>query len=469
MNRRGNAVDMSGPLMAQACAGVKGTVAVPGDKSISHRALMLGALAEGTTTITGLLEGDDVLHTAAAMRTLGADIEVDEREDQHGGGVQRVWSVAGIGGTTRPRPSPDLRLYFGNAGTGARLALGLVAGLGQGARFDGDVSLRARPMGRILTPLRQMGLIAVADDDKLPVTLSPRGDAHLKAIDYTLPVASAQVKSAILLAGLNARGTTRIVEPALSRDHTENMLTAFGATLMRNAPSNAEDPKEASTIITLDGGQRLKACAVRVPGDPSSAAFLLVLGLIAQNAHITVTNVLLNPLRAGLFETLQEMGADLTISDVETQNGEHIGTVTARSSQLRGVKVPAIRAPAMIDEYPILAVAAAFATGRTHMTGIGEMRVKESDRIAATEAGLRANGVTCESGPDWLAVEGTGAAKGGGSVATHHDHRIAMAFLVMGCAATNPVRVDSGAMIATSFPNFCALMNGLGADIHACS
>lgn len=454
-------VPMDGPLRASSGAAPRGVVEVPGDKSISHRALMLGALAHGQTKITGLLEGDDVLHTAAAMRALGADIEVDEGRAGADDTPTPVWSVTGIGGHARPERDGDLRLYFGNAGTGVRLTLGLIAGLGLGARFDGDGSLRGRPMGRILAPLRQMGLVATTEDDKLPITVNVREEGALPAIDYTLPVASAQVKSAVLLAGLNSKGTTRITEPVPSRDHTENMLIAFGATLARSEkPGGGRE-------ITLEGGQALNGCTVVVPGDPSSAAFLVVLGLIAKDAEITVKTVLLNPLRTGLFETLREMGGDLTIADVRIQNGEQVGTITARSSALRGVDVPASRAPSMIDEYPILAVAAAFASGRTHMAGIGEMRVKESDRIAATEAGLRANGVRCESGPDWLAVEGSASPNGGGLVSTHHDHRIAMAFLVMGCAAVNPVHVDSGAMIATSFPDFCTLMNRLGATIEA--
>ena len=455
MNDAKTGLGQPGKVRMQRADGLQGHTSVPGDKSISHRALMFGAIAQGETRITGLLEGDDVLRTAAAMRTLGADIEVDLT------GAERIWRIQGVDRTHLLNQSTPLRLYFGNAGTGARLAMGLVGGLGVAARFDGDASLRKRPMGRILDPLLAMGLEAQSNDGKLPVVIMPQAGSPLHGIEYTLRVASAQVKSAVLLAGLNSLGRTRIVEPILSRDHTENMLSAFGVALAR-VPDG-----EGGQVITLNGGQALTGTHIVVPGDPSSAAFLIVAALITRDSEIVINDVLLNPMRTGLLDTLQEMGADISITNERQIGGEKIGSITARSSALKGVNVPACRAPSMIDEYPILSVAAAFADGVTTMNGIGEMRVKESDRIAATQAGLSVNGVETDSGPDWMSVTGMRRPPGGGHVITHDDHRIAMSFLIMGCATLKPVSIDTGAMIETSFPTFLPMMTQMGACVDS--
>lgn len=428
---------------------LRGRVRAPGDKSISHRSLILGALARGETLIEGLLEGDDVLATGRAMRAFGATVE------QLGEGR---WRVTGRGGFTEPGDVIDC----GNAGTGVRLIMGASAGFGLSATFTGDASLRGRPMMRVLRPLGEMGATWLCrEGGRLPLTLRGGG---LRAIAYRLPEPSAQVKSAVLLAGLHAEGVTEVIEPEATRDHTERMLRAFGAEV---AVSDEADGRH----IRLAGGQSLTGAAVRVPGDPSSAAFPLVAALVTPGSSVTVEGVLLNPLRAGLFETLREMGADLTIENVRTESGEQVGEVTARHSALHGVTVPPERAPSMIDEYPILAVAAAYAEGATVMRGIGEMRVKESDRIAMMAAGLAACGVGVEEEPEGLIVAGTAranhAVRGGGLVHTHGDHRIAMSCLVLGLGAEEPVAVDEPGMIATSFPGFGALMAGLGADIGA--
>lgn len=426
-----------------------GEAAAPGDKSISHRALILGALARGTTEIQGLLEGEDVRRTAAAMAAFGARVE------RLGDGA---WRVEGAGCFSEPGDIIDC----GNAGTGARLIIGAAAGYPISATFTGDASLRSRPMGRALRPLGLMGAAWVGRErDRLPLTL--RG-GNLTAIRYVLPEPSAQVKSAVLLAGLTARGETQVVEPVLTRDHTERMLRAFGAEV-----SVIDGPD--GRVIGLKGGQTLKATAVAVPGDPSSAAFPLVAALITPGSAVTVRGVLLNPLRCGLFETLKDMGADLETANIRDSGGEAIGDITARYSRLRGVEVPPERAASMIDEYPILAVAAAFAAGPTTMRGLGELRVKESDRLALMAAGLTACGVAVEEEPEGLIVMGAGLAnqpvKGGAAVTTRGDHRIAMSFLVLGLAAKTAVTVDEPAMIATSFPGFRALMTGLGARIDA--
>jgi 3-phosphoshikimate 1-carboxyvinyltransferase len=420
---------------------LKGVVAPPGDKSISHRALILGGLAEGVTEITGLLEGDDVLRTADAVRAFGAEV------DQLGGGR---WRVRGRGGFT---PSGAV-IDCGNSGTGVRLLMGAACGFPGETVFDGDQSLRKRPMGRVTNPLTEMGASFVTTDGgRLPLTLTGGG---LKAIDYTLPVPSAQVKSAVLLAGLKAEGRTSVLEPEPTRDHTERMLRAFGVEV---------------TVTEEAGGRRatvtpgpLTATTVKVPGDPSSVAFPIVAALIVPGSEVRVEGVLLNPLRTGLFDTLIEMGADLTIENRREAGGEPVGDLVARGSRLKGVVVPPERAPSMIDEYPILAVAAAFAEGVTVMLGIGEMRVKESDRIALMAAGLKACGVEVSEEPDSLEVTG-GPVAGGATVVTHGDHRIAMSHLVLGLAATAPVSVDEPGMIATSFPGFVELMRGLGAEI----
>jgi 3-phosphoshikimate 1-carboxyvinyltransferase len=434
-------------LAARPGAPLTGAAHAPGDKSISHRALILGALASGVTQIEGLLEGEDVRRTAAAMRAFGARVE------RLGAGR---WRVDGTGGLAEPADVIDC----GNAGTGARLILGAAAGFPLAATFTGDSSLRGRPMGRVLRPLGLMGASWIGRrGERLPLTL--RG-GDLRAIDYSLPEPSAQVKSAILLAGLNARGETRVIEPVLTRDHTERMLRAFGA---RVAVADGPDGRE----IVLAGGQALTGASVSVPGDPSSAAFPLVAALVTPGSAVTVKGVLLNPLRCGLFETLREMGADLDITHVCESGGDTVGDITARHSALTGVDVPPGRAASMIDEYPILAVAAAFAEGPTVMRGLGELRVKESDRIALMAAGLAACGVQVEEEPEGLIVVGTRggnhAVAGGATARTHGDHRIAMSFLVLGLAARAPVAVDEAGMIATSFPGFAGLMSGLGARI----
>ncbi len=437
----------SAGLTAKRGGPLRGRVRAPGDKSISHRSLILGALAQGTTEIEGLLEGDDVLRTAAAMRAFGADVE------RLGEGR---WRVEGKGGFSEPADVIDC----GNAGTGVRLIMGAMAGFPFAATFTGDESLRGRPMRRVLGPLGQMGASWVGrSNGRLPLTL--QGGA-LKQLSYRLPEPSAQVKSAVLLAGLHAEGGAQVIEPEATRDHTERMLRAFGAQV------EVEDRADGRWI-TLPGGQKLTGTRVRVPGDPSSAAFPLVAALVTPGSEVTVEGVLLNALRTGLFTTLQEMGGDLVISNVREESGEQVGDITARHSALKGVEVPPERAPSMIDEYPILAVAAAFADGATAMRGIGEMRVKESDRIALMAAGLASCGVGVEEEPEGLIVVGSArgnhAVVGGGRVTTKGDHRIAMSHLVMGLASEEPVAVDEPGMIATSFPGFVELMRGMGAEI----
>ncbi|MEM9224510.1 MAG: 3-phosphoshikimate 1-carboxyvinyltransferase [Pseudomonadota bacterium] len=429
----------SGPL--------RGEVRLPGDKSISHRALMFAALAVGRSKITGLLRGEDVMATAAAMRALGARV-VDDGD-----------TVAVDGAGLGLLAEPEAPLDFGNAGTGVRLAMGLVAGHPIAATFLGDASLTKRPMGRVLNPLREMGALVVArEGDRLPVSV--RGPDALIPIKYRLPVASAQVKSAVLLAGLNAPGETTVVEPVPTRDHTERMLKAFGADLtITTSPEGRH--------ITVAGQKPLTPCDVTVPADPSSAAFTLVAALIVPESDVTLRDVLLNPSRIGLMETLTEMGGQLEISNRRDAGGEEIGDIRVKASALKGVNVPAERAPSMIDEYPVLAMAAAFAEGETRMAGVGEMRVKECDRLAAVAEGLAANGVDHEEGKDFLVVRGRTGAVGGGTVKTHLDHRIAMSFLVLGLGADRPVQVDDHGVIATSFPNFLPLMTGLGAQIAA--
>jgi len=401
-------------------------------------------MAQGETQITGLLEGDDVLRTAAAMRAFGAGVE------RQGDGS---WRVEGRGGFSEPQDVVDC----GNAGTGVRLIMGAAAGYGLNATFTGDASLRGRPMGRVLDPLSQMGARFIARaGGRLPLTLKGGG---LQGLNYRLPMASAQVKSAVLLAGLNAEGGVEVREPEPTRDHTERMLRAFGAEV-------AVRDEGGERIVRLAAGQALTGCVIDVPGDPSSAAFPIVAALITPGSQVTVENVLLNPLRTGLFETLKEMGADLTFENLRDAGGEPVGDITATYSRLTGVEVPAERAPSMIDEYPILAVAAAFATGPTVMRGIGEMRVKESDRVALMAQGLAACGVDVHEEPEALTVLGRGSRPaGGGLITTHGDHRIAMSHLVLGLAAREAVTVDQPGMIATSFPGFVDLMAGLGAKI----
>lgn len=427
---------------------LRGIVRAPGDKSISHRSMILGALATGTTTVEGLLEGDDVLATARAMQAFGARVEQE--------GVGR-WRIEGQGGFSEPSDVIDC----GNAGTGVRLIMGAAAGFPMCATFTGDSSLRGRPMGRVLDPLARMGATWLGrDKGRLPLTL--KGGA-LRGLNYTLPMASAQVKSAVLLAGLHAEGGVEVIEPEATRDHTERMLRAFGAEVIVEDRVVGE---KTIRHIRLPEGQKLTGTHIAVPGDPSSAAFPLVAGLIVPGSEVTVEGVMLNELRTGLFTTLQEMGADLIITNQRLSSGEEVGDITARYSKLKGVVVPPERAPSMIDEYPILAIAAAFAEGDTVMRGVGEMRVKESDRIALTAAGLEACGVDVEEEPEGFIVHGTGQPpRGGATVETHGDHRIAMSHLILGMAAQAPVAVDEPGMIATSFPGFADLMRGLGATL----
>ncbi len=432
------------PLASSGCTTpLSGDVDLPGDKSISHRSLMFGAMTIGQTTIKGLLEGEDVLATAGAMRTLGATIERDKD----------IWRVSGLG--TGGLLEPEQVIDYGNAGTGVRLALGIAAAHPFATTFTGDASLSGRPMGRVLDPLREMGADVIArSGDRLPLTV--RGANPMAPIRYRVPVASAQVKSAVLLAGLNIEGVTTVIEPVATRDHTERMLKGFGAQI------ESRTDARGVTEIQLTGMPDLKPQNITVPGDPSSAAFLIVAALIVPGSQITIRNHLLNPARIGLIVTLQEMGADLTIDNERVSGGEPIGDVKVRASELKGVIVPANRAPSMIDEYPVLAVAASFAEGETVMNGLHELRVKESDRLAAVAFGLKANGVTCREGKDTLAVTG-GRVHGGGLVPTHLDHRIAMSFLIMGLASDNPVTIDDAAVMATSFPGFRQLLQRLGA------
>ena len=423
---------------------------MPGDKSISHRALILGLLATGETRIEGLLEGDDVLRTAEACRALGAGVT---RE------AEGRWRVrgAGIGGLVEPADVLD----FGNAGTGARLMMGVAGGHPIMATFDGDASLRKRPMRRILDPLVRMGVTVVreAEGGRVPLTL--RGPRETIPIIYETPAASAQIKSAVLLAGLNAPGRTTVIEREATRDHTERMLRHFGAEV-------AVEPHGLhGCAVSVRGQPELRGSRVVVPSDPSSAAFPLVAALIVPGSEIVLEGVMMNPLRTGLITTLLEMGADIERLNERDEGGETVADLRVRASRLTRVDLPAARAPSMIDEYPILAVAAAFAEGATRMRGLHELRVKESDRLAAVAAGLGAAGVPHEIEGDDLIVHGAGGrVRGGGTVTTHLDHRIAMSFLVMGLAAQEPVTVDDGAMIATSFPTFIALMRDLGASIR---
>ena len=432
---------------AERSPALTGTVRAPGDKSISHRALIFGALAEGKSRITGLLEGADILSTAGAMRSFGADVQ------KHDDGS---WSVTGCGETGFV--SPDMPVDCGNAGTGVRLIMGAASGFSLSAVFTGDASLSARPMGRVLDPLSEMGVTYQAKKGgRLPVTL--RSDGALSPIDYTPPHASAQVKSAILLAGLGSTGITTVTEPTLSRDHTENMLKAFGAEV-------TVKPMGHGQKVSVKGPVTLKAANVAVPGDPSSAAFPIVAALITPGSDITIENVMMNPTRIGLFETLSEMGAYIRSDNFRTSGGEVIADIQVKYSKLHGVIVPPERAPSMIDEYPILAIAAAYASGTTTMRGIAEMRVKESDRISATVALLENNGVETSEYEDGFSVKG-GSVAGGGTVKTHHDHRIAMSALILGLNADAPVHIDDGSMIATSFPTFFTVMDNIGAVLQS--
>jgi len=435
------------PLAARRSGPLHGRVRVPGDKSISHRALILGALAVGETWIAGLLEGEDVINTGKAMRALGASVE------RIGQGAWRVHGV-GVGGFAQP----DAPLDFGNSGTGCRLIIGAVAGCPITATFDGDASLRSRPMRRVLDPLERMGAhtVSAAEGGRLPLTLAGARDCI--PIVYEPPAASAQLKSAVLLAGLTAPGETVVAEKEATRDHTERMLRHFGAEV------RVETQGAHGRRVTLKGQPELAPAPVAVPADPSSAAFPLVAGLIVPGSDIILEGVMLNVTRTGLLATLREMGAVIEELDPRLEGGEDVADLRVRATALRGVDVPPERAPFMIDEYLVLGVAAAFAEGATRMRGLKELRVKESDRLDATAAMLRVNGIEVEIEGDDLIVHGKGRAPGGGQVATHMDHRIAMAFLVMGLASDKPVGVDDTSFIATSFPSFVPMMRGLGGE-----
>ncbi len=433
--------------------GLTGTVRVPGDKSISHRSFMFGGLAAGETRITGLLEGEDVLATGRAMQAMGAQMR---KQDD-------IWIVQGTGNGCLLEP--EAPLDFGNAGTGVRLTMGLVGTYDMTTRFVGDASLSKRPMARVLNPLREMGVqVDASEGDRLPLTL--RGPRMANPISYRVPMASAQVKSAVLLAGLNTPGITTVIEPVLTRDHTEKMLSGFGADL------EIDIDQEGVRHIHIQGQGELRGQTIDVPGDPSSAAFPMVAALIVPGSDITIENVLMNPTRTGLITALQEMGGQIDIINMRDAGGEDVADLHVKSSELKGIVVPPSLAPSMIDEYPVLAVAAAFAQGETVMDGLEELRVKESDRLTAVARGLEANGVDCTEGKASLSVRGNPGGKGLGAVSqnalveTHLDHRIAMAFLVMGLATEKTVTIDDATMIATSFPEFMPLMQKAGARIE---
>ncbi len=444
----GNGTEPRGALRSAACDALRGEIAVPGDKSISHRAVILGGLAVGETRITGLLEGEDVLRTAAALRALGASVE------RTGTGEWRIHGV-GVGGLAEPTDILDM----GNSGTAARLLAGVLATHPITSFMTGDASLRRRPMQRVIVPLSEIGAGFVSrTGGRMPLAII--GAAEPVPVTYTLPVASAQVKSAVLLAGLNTPGLTTVVEPEATRDHTERMLRHFGGTVHVVAEDGARR-------ISVEGQPELTGCNVDVPGDFSSAAFPIVAALLRPDSQLLIRNVGMNPGRIGLLTTLLEMGADIELRDERERGGEPVADLFVRGSRLQGVEVPPERAPSMIDEYPILAVAAAFAEGRTVMRGLAELRVKESDRLGVMADGLAACGVTVEAGTDSMTVTGSadGTVRGGATIATELDHRIAMSFLVLGMATEQPVTVDDAAPIATSFPGFAALLNGIGGAI----
>lgn len=438
------------PMTSSACGPLSGQADVPGDKSISHRSLILGAMAVGETIVTGLLEGEDVLDTAKAMRAFGAEVTRD---------VDGTWHIhgVGVGGFAEPENVIDC----GNSGTGVRLIMGSMATSPISATFTGDASLNKRPMARVTDPIALFGAQSVGrSGGRLPMTIV--GAADPVPVRYVVPVPSAQVKSAVLLAGLNAPGETVVIEKEATRDHTERMLAGFGAQI-------TTEETDEGRVITLTGRPELKPQTIVVPRDPSSAAFPVCAAIITPGSDVLVPNIGLNPTRAGLFFTLQDMGADLTFENMREEGGEPVADLRAKfSPDLKGIEVPPERAASMIDEYPVLSVVAAYAKGDTVMRGVKELRVKESDRIEAMAAGLRLNGVTVEDGPDWWIVKGLGHGNvpGGATCASHLDHRIAMSFLVMGMASQAPVRVDDGGPIATSFPIFEALMNRLGAKIE---
>lgn len=433
------------PRAFSASAPLQGKIAIPGDKSISHRSLMLSALAVGESRVTGLLEGHDVLATAAAMRAMGASIERQS---------DREWRIhgVGVGGLLQPQGALDM----GNSGTSTRLLMGLVASHPITATFVGDASLSGRPMGRVIDPLSQMGAdITASPGGRLPLML--RGLAPAIPLSYRLPVASAQVKSAVLLAGLNTPGITEVIEPVPTRDHSERMLRGFGADL------TVETGADGTRHIRIRGEAELKPQTIIVPGDPSSAAFFIVAALLVPGSDVIITNVGLNPTRAGLIDVLRQMGGDIAELNPRDVGGEPVADLHVRHSALRGIDVDPAVVPSMVDEFPILFVAAALAEGRTTTTGLDELRVKESDRIAVMATGLTAIGARVEESEDGLTIDGTGGdpLPGGATIASHLDHRICMSFAIAGLVSSTPVTIDDIAPVATSFPNFEALLAGL--------
>jgi 3-phosphoshikimate 1-carboxyvinyltransferase len=439
-------------LTSHTVTGLHGMAKVPGDKSISHRALILGAIAEGVTEIEGLLLGEDVIHTAGALTKMGADITLPKDPT-----AKAVIRGVGLHGLTPPEDD----LEMGNSGTSTRLLMGLVAGQPITARFTGDASLSKRPMKRVTEPLTEMGAGFESADgsDRLPMVV--QGSATLTALDYTLPVASAQVKSAILLAALTAKGETRIIEPVPTRDHSENMLKSFGAAV------TVTPMADGATEIRLTGGHSLQGSAVTVPGDPSSAAFLTVAALVTPDSEIRMPAIGMNPRRDGLYRSLIEMGADISFDNERLMAGERVVDMTVRSSRLRGVTVPPARAASMIDEYPVLFIAAACAEGQSRMEGLHELTVKESNRLEVMGDGLTACGVSCTVGSDYMEIEGaSGHIHGGAEVQTKLDHRIAMSFLVLGMVTKNRITIDDATPIKTSFPDFISLMALLGAQFE---
>jgi 3-phosphoshikimate 1-carboxyvinyltransferase len=443
------------PWQAKKSTNLTGECNIPGDKSISHRSMLFGGLARGTTKAYGLLEGEDVINSAKAMAAFGAS---PEKKSDH-------WIITGTGNGCLLAPTAPID--FGNSGTGARLTIGLAGAYDFETEMMGDASLSSRPMGRVIEPLQQMGLQVVkSNDNKFPLTI--RGSRTMAPIEYRLPVASAQVKSAILLAALNTPGITRVIEPVETRDHTENMLRGFGVEL--DISKNAAGER----VISMEGQQELSAQEIVVPADPSSAAFLIVAGLICEGSDLTLKNILMNPTRTGLITTLQEMGGKIEILNERLSGGEKIADLKVSHSSLKGIEVPAERAPSMIDEYPVLSAAASYAEGKTLMKGLHELRVKESDRLSAVATGLKLNNVTCIEGDDWLEIEGRPDGKGigadlGSTVTTHLDHRIAMSFLVLGLNSEHPVTIDDANVIKTSFPQFLPLMESIGAKMVACA
>ena len=442
------------PFTSSRCDTITGHADIPGDKSISHRSLMFGGLAIGETKITGLLEGEDVHCTADAMRQMGASVK---REDNG----TWICNGVGIGGLKEP----ENILEMGNSGTSTRLLMGLVGGHPIQATFAGDASLSKRPMNRVIKPLKEMGVeISAREGGRLPLTI--KGHETLQPIEYTLPVASAQVKSAVLLAGLSAMGQTTVIEKTPTRDHTENMLRHFGVRV------DVEDLEGGAQKISVTGQKDLIAADIVVPSDPSSAGFPVVAALINKSSEITLSNILMNDRRTGLYETLIEMGANISYSNERTEGGEPVCDMIIKGSNtLKGITVPENRVPSMIDEFPILAVAASCAQGTTHMSGLEELRVKESDRLLMMAQGLKACGVDLEMGESTLTIHGTGTPpkglEGDVQIQTALDHRIAMSFLILGTATEQPITIDDVAPIRTSFPNFVELMNNLGASLKA--